>query len=145
MKDSIKKYEEFLKEKGIQEEKNTPAIMSAVQQAIGEILIDSEKMKGRKMMDNEKGILITMKIGENEMRGFVSKVSDKEVSNEETLEFYNSTFEGYEQRLSLVASRVYTNLEKMVKKEEIRTVAEILEVLANAPSFLESQTENNIN
>lgn len=45
MKDSIKKYEEFLKEKGIQEEKNTPAIMSAVQQAIGEILIDSEKMK----------------------------------------------------------------------------------------------------
>lgn len=28
--------------------------MSAVQQAIGEILIDSEKIKGRKMMDNEK-------------------------------------------------------------------------------------------
>ncbi|MGG5304777.1 hypothetical protein IGK16_002399 [Enterococcus pernyi] len=145
MKDSIKKYEGFLKEKGIQEEKNTPAIMSAVQQAIGEILIDNEKMKGRKMMDSKKGVLITMKIGENEMKGFVSKVSDKEVSSEESLEFYNSTFEGYEQRLSLVASRVYTKLEKMVKKEEIRTVAEILEVLANAPSFLESQTENNIN
>lgn len=79
------------------------------------------------------------------MKGFVSKVSDKEVSSEESLEFYNSTFEGYEQWLSLVASRVYTKLEKMFKKEEIRTVAEILEVLANAPSFLESQTENNIN
>lgn len=38
-----------------------------------------------------------MKIGENEMKGFVSKVSDKEVSSEESLEFYNSTFEGYEQ------------------------------------------------
>ncbi|MBO1087054.1 hypothetical protein [Enterococcus mundtii] len=135
MKGIIKKYEEFLKEKGIQEEKNTPAIMSAVQQAIREILIDSEKMKGRKMMDNEKGILITMKIGENEMRGFVSQVSDKEVSNEESLEFYNSTFEGYEQRLSLVASRVYTKLEKIVKKEEIRTVAEILKALATAPDF----------
>ncbi|OTP26921.1 hypothetical protein [Enterococcus mundtii] len=135
MKESIKKYEEFLKEKGIQEEKNTPAIMSAVQQVLGEILIDSEKMKERKMMDNEKGILITMKIGDNEMRGFVSKVSDKEVSNEESLEFYNSTFEGYEQRLSLVASRVYTKLEKMVKKEEIRTVAEILKALATAPDF----------
>ncbi|MDA9428384.1 hypothetical protein B834_853 [Enterococcus mundtii 1A] len=242
MKDSIKKYEEFLKEKGIQEEKNTPAIMSAMKQVIGEILIDNKKMRGQlqkmevekikllgmnkameqverylellkeakrlanelasteidlvidnhinldaarisksihshekkgiedvlkgvdgnfviggieydpatgegalKKMESKKGVLITMKIGENEMKGFVSKVSDKEVSSEESLEFYNSTFEGYEQRLSLVASRVYTKLEKMFKKEEIRTVAEILEVLANSPSFLESQTENNIN
>ncbi|MES5415530.1 hypothetical protein ABVF54_14225 [Enterococcus mundtii] len=56
MKDSIKKYEEFLKEKGIQEEKNTPAIMSAMKQAIGEILIDNEKMKGQlqKMQVDQK-------------------------------------------------------------------------------------------
>ncbi|ENZ6559816.1 hypothetical protein A5816_002751 [Enterococcus sp. 3G1_DIV0629] len=86
-------------------------------------------------MDKEKAILITNKIGENEMRGFVSEVSDKETSNEESLEFYNSTFTGHEQQLSLAASRVYSKLEKMFKKEEIHTIAEILEVLAKAPSF----------
>lgn len=124
MKDSIKKYEEFLKEKGIQEEKNTPAIMSAMKQVIGEILID-----------NKKARLITMKIGGNEMKDFVSQVSNKENSNEELLEFYNSTFAGHEQQLSLAASRVYANLEKTFKKEEIHMIAEILEVLAKAPSF----------
>lgn len=86
-------------------------------------------------MDNEKAILITVKIGENEMKGFVSEISDKEASDEESLEFYNSTFEGYEQRLSLAASRVYTKLEKTFKKEEIRTIAEILKALATAPDF----------
>lgn len=86
-------------------------------------------------MDNEKAILITVKIGENEMKGFVSEISDKEASDEESLEFYNSTFEGYEQRLSLAASRVYTKLEKTFNKEEIRTIAEILKALATAPDF----------
>ncbi|MDY2550914.1 MULTISPECIES: hypothetical protein [Enterococcus] len=75
------------------------------------------------MNDNEKAILITVKIGENEMKGFVSEISDKEASNEESLEFYNSTFEGYEQRLALIATRVYTKLEKTYKKEEIHTIA----------------------
>lgn len=90
---------------------------------------------GTKMNDNEKAILITVKIGENEMKGFVSKLSDKETSNEESLEFYNSTFEGYEQQLALIASRIYTILGKTYKKEEIHTIAEILKVLATAPSF----------
>lgn len=87
------------------------------------------------MNDNEKAILITVKIGENEMKGFVSELSDKETSNEESLEFYNSTFEGYEQQLAFIASRVYTILGKTYKKEEIHTIAEILKVLATAPSF----------
>lgn len=86
-------------------------------------------------MDNEKAILITAKIGENVMKGFVSEISDKEASDEESLEFYNSTFEGYEQRLALIASRVYTKWEKTFEKEEIHTIAEILKVLATAPSF----------
>lgn len=131
-----------------QEEKGITDVLRGVDGgfAIGGIEYDPGTGEGSlEKMESKKGVLITMKIGENEMKGFVSKVSDKEVSSEESLEFYNSTFEGYEQRLSLVASRVYTKLEKMFKKEEIRTVAEILEVLANAPSFLESQTENNIN
>lgn len=97
------------------------------------------------MNDNEKAILITVKIGEDEMKGFVSDVSDKEASNEESLEFYNSTFEGHEQRLALIASRVYTKWEKTFKKEEIHTIAEILKVLATAPSFSEAQTGKNSN
>ncbi|MGF2140111.1 hypothetical protein [Enterococcus innesii] len=96
-------------------------------------------------MDNEKAILITVKIGENEMKGFVSEISDKEASDEESLEFYNSTFEGYEQRLALIASRVYTKWEKTFEKEEIHTIAEILKVLATAPSFSEAQTGKNSN
>ena len=52
------------------------------------------------------------------MKGFVSEISDKEASNEESLEFYNSTFEGYEQRLALIATRVYTKLEKRIKKRK---------------------------
>lgn len=96
-------------------------------------------------MDNEKAILITVKIGENEMKGFVSEISDKEASDEESLEFYNSTFEGYEQRLALIASRFYTKWEKTFKKEEIHTIAEIIKVLATVPSFSEVQTENNSN
>lgn len=94
-------------------------------------------------MDNEKAILI--KLGENEMKGFVSEISGKEASNEESLEFYNSTFEGYEQRLALIASRVYTKWEKTFEKEEIHTIAEILKVLATAPSFSEAQTGKNSN
>lgn len=94
-------------------------------------------------MDNEKAILI--KLGENEMKGFVSEISGKEASNEESLEFYNSTFEGYEQRLTLIASRVYTKWEKTFEKEEIHTIAEILKVLATAPSFSEAQTGKNSN
>lgn len=56
MKDSLKKYDEFVKEKGIHVEKNTPAIMFAMKQVIGEILLDNEKMKGQlqKMQADQK-------------------------------------------------------------------------------------------
>lgn len=56
MKESLKKYDEFVKEKGIYVEKNTPAIMFAMQQVIGEILIDNEKIKGQlqKMQADQK-------------------------------------------------------------------------------------------
>lgn len=56
MKESLKKYDEFVKEKGIYTEKNTPSIMFAMQQVIGEILIDNEKIKGQlqKMQADQK-------------------------------------------------------------------------------------------
>lgn len=56
MKESLKKYDEFVKEKGIYEEKNISAIIAGMQQVIGEILIDNEKIKGQlqKMQADQK-------------------------------------------------------------------------------------------
>lgn len=80
-----------------QEEKGITDVLRGVDGgfAIGGIEYDPGTGEGSlEKMESKKGVLITMKIGENEMKGFVSKVSDKEVSSEESLEFYNSTFEG---------------------------------------------------
>lgn len=56
MKESLKKYDEFVKEKGIHEEKNISAIIAGMKQVIGEILIDNEKIKGQlqKMQADQK-------------------------------------------------------------------------------------------
>lgn len=56
MKESLKKDDEFVKEKGIYEEKNISAIIAGMQQVIGEILIDNKKIKGQlqKMQADQK-------------------------------------------------------------------------------------------
>lgn len=84
MKDSIKKYEEFLKEKGIQEEKNTPAIMSAMKQVIGEILIDNKKMRGQlQKMEVEKIKLLGMNEAMEQVERYLELLKEaKRLANE---------------------------------------------------------------
>lgn len=56
MKESLKKYDEFVKEKGIHVEKSISVIITGMQQVIGEILIENEKIKGQlqKMQADQK-------------------------------------------------------------------------------------------
>lgn len=56
MKESLKKYDEFVKEKGIHVEKSISVIIAGMQQVIGEILIENEKIKGQlqKMQADQK-------------------------------------------------------------------------------------------
>lgn len=55
----------------------------------------------------------------------------------ELFEIYQSAFDGYEQQLNLSAIAEFNKLSKQYKKEEIRTIAEILIALAKAPTVLQ--------
>ena len=68
--------------------------------------------------------------------------SNLETEEKELFELYDKLFSSKPNIYSLEAAAICKNLKAKYKKEEIRTVAEILVALAKAPSFLDLESSS---